>query len=278
MHDIHKILFDYSDFIKKTDISSIDINTYDVIMTLNKTGLKFLCDKNDHRIAPIEIINFSTYENEEMAVTLKLIKKNYTIFDIGANIGWYSLTLSRLKKNIQIYAFEPILRTYKYLNRNIALNNIKNIKTMNFGFSDKNKKIKFYYYPEGSGNASALNISHHPNAEKITGRIMKLDDFINKENIKIDLIKCDVEGAELFVFKGAINTIKQQKPIIATEMLRKWSKPFNYHPNDIIELLGTVGYNCYVVRKKRLINMPYITDHTKETNFFFLHHQKHKNI
>jgi hypothetical protein len=60
--------------------------------------------------------------------------------------------------------------------------------------------------------------------------------FVAKNNAKVDFIKCDVEGAELFVYQGAKATLMQQKPIVFTEMLRKWAAKFDYHPNDIIAL------------------------------------------
>ncbi|WP_342228107.1 FkbM family methyltransferase [Rickettsiella endosymbiont of Rhagonycha lignosa] len=61
--------------------------------------------------------------------------------------------------------------------------------------------------------------------------------FSEQKMTKLDFIKCDVEGAELTIYTGGINVIREHKAIIFTEMLRKWSVKFNYHPNDIIALL-----------------------------------------
>jgi hypothetical protein len=58
-------------------------------------------------------------------------------------------------------------------------------------------------------------------------------------------------------------------------MLRKWSAKFNYHPNEIISLLGEFGYLCFAVNKERLIEIPLMDENTIETNFFFLHSEKH---
>ncbi len=87
---------------------------------------------------------------------------------------------------------------------------------------------------------------------------------------KLDFIKCDVEGAELLTFQGGLKTITKYKPIVFTEMLRKWSAKFNYHPNEIIELFKDIGYGCYFVVNDKLHEIKMMTDETIETNFFFL--------
>lgn len=63
-------------------------------------------------------------------------------------------------------------------------------------------------------------------------------------------------------------------------MLRKWSKKFDYHPNDIIDLLKSVGYSCYAIEENSLGYISQVTDDTMETNFLFLDESKerHKNI
>ena len=276
MHKIHKCLFEYSEFIKDTDISSIEITDDSVLMTCRSTGVKMLCDKNDERIAPIEILNFEFYEKTDLDMAIKLIEENFIVFDIGANIGWYTVNIPKLVKGVKVFSFEPVYKTFRYLKENIKLNNITNAQIFNFGFSDEEEEITFYYYPEGSGNASIANLSKSNTVEKISGHVRKLDNFVTEKNINVDFIKCDVEGAELLVFKGGIETIKKHKPIILTEMLRKWSANFNYHPNEIIELLSDVGYRCFTAKGEKLFEFFTMDEQTVETTFFFLHSVKHR--
>jgi FkbM family methyltransferase len=275
MHKMHKCLFEYSEFIKDTDSSSIEITDDSVLMTCRSTGVKMLCDKTDERIVPIEILNFGFYEKTDFDMALKLIEENFIVFDIGANIGWYTINISKLVEGVKVFSFEPIPKTLRYLKKNIEINNISNVQVFNFGFSNEEKEITFYYYPEGSGNASLANLSKSNNVEKISCYVRKMDNFVSEKKIKVDFIKCDVEGAELFVFKGGIETIKTHKPIILAEMLRKWSANFNYHPNEIIELLSDVGYRCFTAKGEKLIEFFTMDEQTVETTFFFLHSVKH---
>lgn len=275
MHNIHECLFEYAKFIKNTDISKIEILDDSVIMTSRGAGVKMICDKDDFRIAPIEIINFGNYECDDFRMVLNLIRDGFTVFDVGANFGWYSFNIAKSNCNGKIYSFEPIPKTFNYLKSNLALNDIHNVGIFNFGFSNEEADRDFYYYKSGSGNASLVNLAKIDQIEEVRCKVKKMDDFIEDSSINLDFIKCDVEGAELLVFQGGIKSIEKYRPIIFTEILRKWSKIFKYHPNEIVELLSKIGYSCFVVSKGKLIKITEINDDTMETNFFFLHDEKH---
>jgi hypothetical protein len=99
-----------------------------------------------------------------------------------------------------------------------------------------------------------------------------MDSFFEKQKLnRIDFIKCDVEGAELFVFKGGIKTIEKYRPIILSEMYLSWTLKFNYQPNDIIKFFENLNYKC--VPLKDLGSKNFITnmlENSEETNFLFI--------
>lgn len=105
-----------------------------------------------------------------------------------------------------------------------------------------------------------------------------MDDWNKENNIYPDFIKCDVEGAELLVLKGGEETLKSKKPVIFIELLRKWAQKFNYHPNEVIKFLKNLGYKCFIISNNNLIEVLEITETIQETNFIFLHEEKHKVI
>ncbi|WP_133013305.1 FkbM family methyltransferase [Marinomonas flavescens] len=271
----HNLLFEYSEFIKNKDIQLIEISDNSVVMTTRELGIKMICNRFDERIAPIEILNFGQYEKEDSDMIFQLINDNDTVFDIGGNMGWYSIALSKAKKNLDIYTFEPIPKSYESLVVNAKLNRSE-INIYNIGLSDKKQELTFYYHKEGSGNASSAIMNEDRENIEVRCQVEKLDDFFKDNNLdKLDFIKCDVEGAELLTFKGAVETISKQKPIVFTEMLRKWAAKFNYHPNEIINLFSEMGYRCFFVSNGLLNELKEMTDDTIETNFFFLHTEKH---
>ena len=284
MYQLHQHLFEYADFLKGTDIGKIEITDGTVVMTSRTTEVKIYCDQYDKRLAPLEIVNFDFYEKTDSDMMFQLLKRlmeqreePVNFFDIGANIGWYTLNLAKTFEKVKFFAFEPIPMTFEKLKANVELNQV-NVNLHNFGFSNQEQELTFYYYPEGSGNASAANLSESDNVKTIPCYVKKLDDFIAEKSLSVDFIKCDVEGAELFVYQGGIDSIKKNKPIIFTEMLRKWSAKFNYNPNEIIDLLFSLGYRCFTAKADQLVEFFRMDDNTIETNFFFLHSDNHSAL
>jgi len=275
MYGLHSLLFDYAELLKKSDISCIEISDGKIVFETRDAGIKVLCDKADKRIAPIEILNFGPYEREYSDLMFRLVEDHMSIFDIGANIGWYSLNIAKRFPNAKIHAFEPIPATYGYLLANIALNRSQQIQGHNFGFSDHDGDLTFYFDPQGSVGASLVDMQEYGVTQKLVCKIERLDAFVERTGTTVDFIKCDVEGAELFMFAGGIETLKRYKPIIFTEMLRKWAKKFNYHPNQIIELLGNLGYRCFISREGKLKEFKSMDENTLDTNFIFLHIDAH---
>jgi len=271
----HSKLFDYGTYLKQTNIASIEITDDSVIMTSRDNGIRMACPTGDYRVAPVEALNFLDYESEDSAMIMKLVAAAQNIVDIGANMGWYSINIAKTFPDCHVYAFEPIPRTFDFLERNIQLNALENIHAYPFGLSNERKDLVFYYYTEGSVNASSANLSERVDADLITCQVERLDDFVDSLKLRVDFIKCDVEGAELFAFQGGLETLKRDKPIVFTEMLRKWAAKFNYHPNKIINIFSSIGYRCFYVKGDHLNEIREITEVTAETNFFFLHDVQH---
>lgn len=276
-HSCHAQLFEYAKYLTQTDVESIEIRDGKVIMKSKKYGIRMLCIEGDHRIAPIESLNFMNYEAKDADMILRLIPEWGGVLDVGANIGWYSLLIAYNSKGCQIHAFEPIPSTYSYLKKNIELNQLINVTSHEFGLSNERKDMTFYFYPEGSGNASSEILSERADA-KFTCHVERLDEFVTHNKLHVNFIKCDVEGAELLVFQGAVETLERDKPIVFAEMLRKWAAKFNYHPNEIINLFSSLGYYCLHADGPTLKEVVEITAETIETNFFFLHSEKHQQL
>lgn len=274
--DHHANLFDYSEHLASTNISKIEIEDGRVIMTSRDRGIRIACGSGDHRIAPVEILNFQDYEKPDSDMLHALISDQDVVLDVGANIGWYSISIAKTKRGTRVHAFEPIPKTFAQLTKNVSLNPVgTNIRLNNFGLSNKSAELTFYYYPEGSGNASATNLSERADVEEIRCQVRTMDDYVTSENLIVDFIKCDVEGAELFAFQGGAHTIERDKPIVFSEILRKWSAKFDYSPNEIFSFFHRLGYRSYTAKNDWLHEFHEMNDDTVETNFFFLHPDKH---
>jgi len=279
MFNIHKYLFEYPSLINDSPISKIEITKKQVIFTINNDSESVLlcCDRRDAYSIPMTFIDLSEFETEENNMILSLIKPGDVVFDIGANIGWYTISIFLKHKGTTVFSFEPIESSFQYLKKNLTLNNLNTDNIFNFGLSDQNNTVKFYFDIECATASSMANLREDEKTTIVECEVRKLDDFVScmPSLGRLDFIKCDVEGSELFVFKGALDTIKKFKPIILSEMLRKWSKKFNYHPNDIIIFFAEIGYECFVVNQNKLKKIECVTEDTTETNYLFLDKNKH---
>lgn len=278
MHDLHSRLFEYPALLSETDIERIEITIEGVVMSFKQTGIRMACDPRDARIAPIEALNFGHYEKTEAELVLQLIQPGSTVFDIGANIGWYSLNIAKRIPDVRVFAFEPIPDTFAQLCGNVQRNNITNIEPQNLGLSDQTRVQTFYFCDDSSVSASAANIAERSDAQELSCPVTTLDDFADAHGLKVDFIKCDVEGAELHVFRGARKCLKSHRPVVLAEMLRKWCRKFDYHPNEMIGLFAELGYACFIPAEHGLQRFESMDDETIETNFFFLHQTEHQQL
>lgn len=281
MHNNHLIINDYAQYIKTTEIKKIIIENGKVFM-ISDDDIIFRCNFFDKANVPLINLSIGEYEKIEKKFLInseadtKVLNDGEIIFDIGANYGFYSLNIANKYPNSKIYAFEPIKYTFDILCENISINNLNNIIPYNFGFGKENTVAIFNFNQDNSGSTSMINILERDDSEKIECPIYTLDSFVKKNNInKIDFIKCDVEGAEFFVFQGGKNILEKYIPIIFAEMLRKWSAKFGYHPNDIIMYMKNFGYSCFEFCNNKLKKFEIMTNDTISTNFLFLHNYKH---
>jgi FkbM family methyltransferase len=276
----HSVLMEYPQFIKETNISKLEIVDGHLIATTRDRGIRMICNSSDKRQIPFETMNFGGYEQEEVAIILKLLKcsASTTFFDIGANIGYISMCVAKTFPTMNVYSFEPIPSTYEQFCANIKLNALDAIRPFNHGLSNQTGVVDFFFYPEGSVNASLQQLVDVASLVKIEANVKKMDEVVGDLKAYPDFIKCDVEGAELLVFQGGQQVLKTAQPIVYTEMLRKWAKKFNYHPNDIIQLFHDLSYDCFVIHDGKLLPFQSVNETTEETNYVFLHMLKHAQL
>ncbi len=276
MHNLHRSLFVYQSLLGRSEISSIEINADRIIATVREKNIKFYLDPYDSRFIPIEIINFGAFEPLERDVLDFMASQSQVIVDVGANVGWYTMRFAKEDMVKHVFAFEAIPRTFSLLSEHIRLNEIQNVTLINKALLDNEGTVIFHWCKEETGSASLINIQGRDVINQIEVDATTFDDYFFSVKNPVDFIKCDVEGSELLVLQGASAYLRENKPFIFCELLRKWSAKFGYHPNKVIEYLGEYGYLCFAIHNSRLIRLTEISDATYQTNFIFLHRENHQ--
>ena len=273
---VHRQLFEYVGITRSTDVHEIRIARDGVRFRIGEEDIWLVAPPDEGRVVPIEVMNFDRYEPAETRVMDLLSEKANQVLDIGANIGWYAIRFAKRDSIAQVHAFEPMPVSYAYLQRNVAINGVaERVRCYNYGLSEACGHFDFFVAPTGGTNASLLNVAGATNARAVVGLTLTLDQWCSNQEVRPDFIKCDVEGAELLVFRGGRKTLAEHRPVVFAELLRKWSKPFGYHPDDMFAFFVELGYQCFAVSDAGVRRIDAVTDETPETNYAFLHREKH---
>jgi FkbM family methyltransferase len=181
------------------------------------------------------------YDSWEPEVTREIderVHPGMTVFDIGAQSGFYTLLLSRRVGSAgRVVAFEPLPANFRMLEENIGLNKIENVMIRKDAVGDRSGEISFHF-PVEEASLVAGPLLAGESTEDIFVNCVTLDDFVSIEQIRPDLVKMDVEGAEGSVVEGALRTIRDFHPIFVIELHDVGEQP-RRHPVPIrLEALG----------------------------------------
>lgn len=180
---------------------------------------------------------YRDYDNLKLKIISKLSKDSVCI-DIGCNHGEVLVSIINSAPDAKHYAFEPIPELAKKLKKKFG----SKIHFFDVALSDNAGLVDFNYVISNPAY-SGFEKRNYPGNEKIDiikVRTELLDNIIPPDT-KITLIKIDVEGAEYFVLKGAIETLKRNKPLILFECGKGGSDYYNVKPENVFDLLAECG-------------------------------------
>ncbi len=166
------------------------------------------------RVSPLiqGVYFFKPYEPDKQFALSKFLRNNSIFFDIGANVGMHSLYALKSFPGVKIVAFEPFPKNVSYLKEVISRNKIINIDLIPCAVGNSTGKI---YFEEGATNLQGKISNEKSNIEV---SIISLDYYISQSNLVPDLIKVDVEGAEIEVLKGSKQLLSKHSPIWVIEL------------------------------------------------------------
>lgn len=182
---------------------------------IQKNGIDmiFFHSKGDVSIDFIfnEMLIWDTYKLEELR-----FGKNDVVIDIGANIGTVSIYLAKKFPFLKIYAFEPSVKTYDFLCKNIKENKVKNVKSYNLAvWGESGKEMTLNYFPDAAG-LSGFYVKNRMRQKVFT---ISFDDIIKKHLIeKIKFLKIDCEGSEYEIIYNAKKINKNVVDKVAVEI------------------------------------------------------------
>ncbi|MFA6554486.1 MAG: FkbM family methyltransferase [Candidatus Paceibacterota bacterium] len=208
-----------------------------------------ILDQTD--VAVSGTLALGSFEDTEIELFRKSLKNGFTVVDIGANIGYYTIIASgHIGSNGKIFAYEPENRNYSFLQKNIEVNRLTNVKAQKIGLSDKKGSNTLYLDPNNKGHHSLVYDKDKPG---LTIELDTLDNSLKQfGSPKIDIIKIDIEGAEFLALEGMRETIqKSPNLIIFTEVYPKAMARLGGNAQRYLENLAGLGFSLSLIDENK---------------------------
>jgi FkbM family methyltransferase len=175
------------------------------------SGIKYSLQLND--ILQREIY-FNEFDRKQLPKFLSLMPQEGICFDIGANVGFYTLHMAKkLGEKGKVFSFEPHPTIFKQLTANCSLNSFgKNVQKFSYAVAEAEDRKKFFLPHDQCSGSGSFNLYAALSGSFVEVHCVALDDFVSKNRInEIAFMKIDVEGAEFEVIKGAHRLMTEKR-------------------------------------------------------------------
>ncbi len=186
----------------------------------------------------------------EKRAFLAVIRPGDVIFDVGANLGYFTDLFSDITgRDGRVHAFEPLPATYSLLTKRIrARSSGLNVTLVEAACGDVSGSAVLVV-PAGDAQQASLAI-HASGSWSQQGRAsyrvqtIRLDEYLESSGSRrVDFLKCDAEGAELAIFRGLGDQLERLKPLLCFEVCPNWTRDFGYSSLEMITFLQRAGYD-----------------------------------
>lgn len=212
-----------------------------------RNGIKLRLDISN----VVDHVKYFAFKDLGFENFIAMLQPNYTVLDIGANIGLTGLEFAKHCPEGKVICFEPSPENFKRLNENVALNSFKNITALNTGIGDAPGQFKLYNVVDT--NPGMKRILNDGNAENFESELITIDTLesqLNKLNIqKVGAIKIDVEGFEFKVLLSAVFILQKYKPVLFIELDDSNLKGQNSSALELVNYLTGLNYKVYDAQK-----------------------------
>ena len=147
------------------------------------------------------------------------LRPGAVLFDVGANVGFFTVICARIVGEAgRVYAFEPVARNAAYVRLNCRLNGLRNVNVLEVAAGDESRAGQLHLAEYSGG--STLDVAGRPPDYRrtLSVDVVRIDDLMESRALtRPDVVKIDVEGAELHVLRGMQRTLQQARPIVIYE-------------------------------------------------------------
>jgi FkbM family methyltransferase len=194
------------------------------------------------------------WERDVLQFLAEELRPGDVVYDVGGYVGFYTVVLAKsLGASGQVIAFEPETQTCAHLQDNVALNSLSNVRVFQVALGDHSGEANLYCAGEDLLFSNMIR-PRSPNASRQVVKVMRGDDFREAENLPVpQAVKIDVEGYEYAVLCGLRRTLSDPSCRIVSCEVHPTLLPPDVRPEQIHELLGSLGFNRIETHRSREI-------------------------
>jgi FkbM family methyltransferase len=236
----------------------LSVHALEGVMICDFNGVKVALDFSER--SHLAIYRSGGFEIELTKVLCTVCNVDDIIVDIGANVGWHTLSLLVKRPDIAAcYAYEPSMKDFDLLNLGIRANNVQNrCFPQRIGLGSVNKKVTLKHFDGlGSLHSSLYPLADYYYQEEEV-QIETLDDLAYKTPVSI--VKCDVEGSERDVLLGAKRLLAGelgQPPLWFLEANYETAGMAGFFPWELIDIASQFApYHGYFIRRNQIVPLP----------------------
>jgi FkbM family methyltransferase len=240
-----------------------------------KLGGHFYIGVNPSEHIQQQLFWYGCYEKELGEIIKRALRPGDVFFDIGANIGYFSLLGAIFQPASTVIAFEPVSSVFRKLEDNISINKITNIMAVNAAVGNKNEEGEIFISSDDNTGMSSLKNPENYSGKREKVKIIAIDDWFRSSGLpKIDLIKLDIEGSELAALRGMREILQNYKPLVIAEINPEILVRFDQVPADIFDYLNAFNFTGFLILKTGGLTRvdKYQTNETN--NVLFAHNEK----
>jgi FkbM family methyltransferase len=178
----------------------------------------------------------------------KVLRPGMIFFDIGSYHGIYSLLAAkRLGTTGELFAFEPSPREFRRLCLHLSWNGVHTAGAEASAVGAEDAEAQFFQVLSGDTTRNGLRPpASSDSVAPLSVRTISLDRYISEHSLdRVDVVKIDVEGAELEAFRGAARMLTELRPTLICEVVDAATQPWGYAAREIILALHRYGYTWF---------------------------------
>ena len=189
-------------------------------------------------------------------VLFRYIKEDSYVIDVGANIGFLSMQFASRCSKGKVFSFEPDAQNFENLKRNIELNNFDNVSIYKNALGATAETVTLYKIFENNPGANRIlftkpDVPHQQ--ERID--VLVLDKIAGDFNIpRVDVMKIDVEGFEIFVLQGATQMISKWRPVLFVELAEVNLRQHGFTAVALVEFIEQLWYDVRDARTMQAVD------------------------